>query len=513
MAAVTACGNSDQTETSAAVQNSAIDISEAPSDSENVSETAYKDSVVIGIHGAMTSTDPQDKDNIYHSVVYKMSHDRLIGEDPETSELIPELATSWEWVSDNVIEFKLRDDVDFQNGSHFTADDVVFTFDRAKTAVATSFRTQNLVKCEAVDDYTVRMEFAAPNPDWPNILTLSIFSILSRDAVEADPANGPSVGTGIFKIVEMVPSDHVILERNDNYWGETTPTKQVTFRYIAENSARLIALQNGEIDVCSQPNATDLVYIRDDDNLKLVEVKGASCTYFAFNTSKAPGNDQNLRLALAHVMNLDDIITVAVDGLATPAVSNWGWNTFGYYDGFGAYDMNVEKAKEYLDKAYPNGGAKLEISCTTGINATTAQIIQEQARAIGLEIVVNEVEQAALSAMSTFDVAEHEAMIYNLGWLSYGDDARRPYYPGQGTNKAIVTDERIMELVDAAAVEMDEDARKEMYKEIQESNHEQAYYIPMYYATINVGINKNLDGVGWASNNHHDYSYVKVKVD
>lgn len=509
MLVLTACGggNTAQPESVAETAESVKGTAAA----EASEDKGYKESIVIGIHGAATSTDPQDKDNIYHSVVYKMSHDRLVGADPKTGEPVPELAKSWEWVSDTEIEFKLRDDVDFQNGSHFTADDVVFTFDRAKTSNGTAFRTKNLVKCEAVDEYTVRMEFTEPNPDWIDMLPLSIFSILSKDAVEADPANGASVGTGLFCIEEMVPSDHVDLVRNDNYWGETTPTKNVQFRYIAENSARLIALQNGEIDVCTQPNATDLVYIENDANLDLVEVKGASCTYFAFNTSKAPGNDPNLRMALAYAMNLDDIITVAVGGLATPAVSNWGWNTYGYYDEFGAYGQDLEKAKEYLQKSYPNGDAKLQISCTSGINATTAQIIQEQARAIGLEITINEVESAALSAMSYFDVAEHQSMIYNLGWLNYGDDARRPYYPGQNTNKAILSDERITGLIDAAAKEMDDTARMEMYKEIQEINHEQAYYIPMYYAAINVGVNKNLEGVDWASNNHHDYSYARVK--
>lgn len=307
MLVLTACGggNTAQPESVAETAESVKGTAAA----EASEDKGYKESIVIGIHGAATSTDPQDKDNIYHSVVYKMSHDRLVGADPKTGEPVPELAKSWEWVSDTEIEFKLRDDVDFQNGSHFTADDVVFTFDRAKTSNGTAFRTKNLVKCEAVDEYTVRMEFTEPNPDWIDMLPLSIFSILSKDAVEADPANGASVGTGLFCIEEMVPSDHVDLVRNDNYWGETTPTKNVQFRYIAENSARLIALQNGEIDVCTQPNATDLVYIENDANLDLVEVKGASCTYFAFNTSKAPGNDPNLRMALSYAMILPVLTT------------------------------------------------------------------------------------------------------------------------------------------------------------------------------------------------------------
>lgn len=506
---VTGCSGSQNPSASTTAAPTAAE-SAASSDTE-APAAGYRKSLVIGIDNAITTQDPQATNNFSHNILFKMTHDRLVAQNTETLEIEPELATEWQWNGDQEIVFKLRDDVSFSNGDHMTAADVVYTIERAKGPESTvgDFFV-SIEQAEAVDDYTVRITLSQPNVDLLPLLSYPHACILSKAACEADPTGGSAVGSGAFIVEELVASDYVKLKRNDSYWGEMPNTEQMTIRYIPEDSARVIALQNGEINVCTEPSNTELHFISDDPNLSLVQLNSSSCVYLAFDTSEAPGNDENLRLAVAHALNLDDIITVAADGQATKAVSNWGLSTYGYYDDFGNYEQNLELAKEYLAKSYPNGGAKLEISTTGNERVTVAQVIQEQCRAIGLEVTVNEVEAAALTAMSKFNVAEHEAMVYNLGWREYGDDASRPFGVDSNTNKAIVSDPRIQELLVLARGEQDDAQRKEYYKEIQEINHEKAYYIPIYFAYQYVGITEGLEGVDWQSNRSHDFTYACI---
>jgi peptide/nickel transport system substrate-binding protein len=472
----------------------------------------YKEHVKIAIEQAITTGDPHALSNIPHNILFKLSHNTLVNLDSATMNITPELAESWEWTAPNVLVLKLRKGVKFQNGVPLTAEDVAFTFERAKKSNTVSSKMVSLDKCTALDELTVEMTLFSPNVDWLDTLSLPMCSILSKSNCEADPIEGSWIGTGAWVIKDLNPSDYVALDRNEGYWDTLPETKKMTIRYIPEDSSRLIALQKGELDVCVRPSDTELNFITEDPNLQLIQYNSTTCTYFAFNTSKAPGNNQNLRLALAHCLDIDDIIIAAKNGLASPAISNWGWSTYGYWDGFGAYGKDLDKAKAYLAKAFPKGNAKLTISTAGSERMATAQVIQEQARQIGLEIQINELEAAALTSLTAFKTAGHESMLYSLGWNSCGDDARRAYYQNSNTNKATLTDPRIMELIDLAVAEFDDATRKSLYKEVQVINHEQAYYIPLYYAIQNVGINKNLTGVIWESHQSHDFTYAKVQL-
>ena len=97
----------------------------------------------------------------------------------------------------------------------------------------------------------------------------------------------------------------------EDSWRGAPNAKSFTFRYIPEDSARLIALQNGEIDICQTPAAIELGRIEEDPALDLISYKGGSLTYMAFNTQKDPAKDENLRKAVAHAIDIDSIIAVA----------------------------------------------------------------------------------------------------------------------------------------------------------------------------------------------------------
>ena len=215
---------------------------------------ALKDDIVIGMKSKHTTIDPMEASNTQHNYMWRMVHDTPIHFNNETKELEPQLAT--EWSTDDggkTYIFKLREGVKFHNGETLKASDVVFTFNRMQGTTSCNGLYAKVESVEAVDDLTVKMVLVDPNLDWPYMMTLPTASILSEKAVTEDPEKGPGVGTGPWQIDSYEFGNYTKLTAFADSWRGAPNAKTFTFRYIPENSARLIALQNGEVDICADP--------------------------------------------------------------------------------------------------------------------------------------------------------------------------------------------------------------------------------------------------------------------
>lgn len=472
---------------------------------------ALKDDIVIGMKSKHTTIDPMEASNTQHNYMWRMVHDTPIHFNNETKELEPQLAT--EWSTDDggkTYIFKLREGVKFHNGETLKASDVVFTFNRMQGTTACNGLYAKVESVEAVDDLTVKMVLVDPNLDWPYMMTLPTASILSEKAVTEDPEKGPGVGTGPWQIDSYEFGNYTKLTAFADSWRGAPNAKTFTFRYIPEDSARLIALQNGEVDICAEPATIELGTVEDDPNLDLISYDGGSLTYFAFNTKKSPADNEDLRKAVAYGIDIDSIIAVAAEGRGKKATSFWGWDEYGYYD-CGGYEYSQDKAKEYLAKAYPNGGATLDISISGAERKTIAEMIQSQLKDVGITVNITELDSAGISTSTTN--GEHQSCIYGMGFNIFGDDARRILQPGSAVNKAHYESQEVVDLLDKAVAETDETKRKEYYKEIQENVYEHVPYIPLYFAEGFIGVKKGTGGIDIYPTSHHDYSNIFVPVN
>lgn len=470
-----------------------------------------KDDIVIGMKSKHTTVDQMEASNTQHNYMWRMIYDTLVHFNNQTMELEPQLAT--EWSTDDggkTYIFKLREGAKFHNGETLKASDVAFTFARMEGTTSCNGVFLKVEKVEAVDDLTVKMTLVDPNLDWPYMMTLPTASIMSEKAVTDDPAKGPAVGTGPWQVDSYEFGNYTTLKAFPDSWRGAPNAKTFTFRYIPEDSARLIALQNGEIDICAEPANIELGRIEEDPKLDLVQYDGGSLTYFAFNTQKEPASNEDLRKAVAHAIDIDSIIAVAAEGRGKKATSFWGWSEYGYYD-CGGYERDLDKAKEYLAKAYPNGGAALDISCSGAERKTIAEMMQSQLKEIGLTVNIVELDSAGISTSTTN--GEHQSCIYGMGFNIFGDDARRILQPGSAVNKAHYNSDHVMELLDKAVAETDEAQRKEYYKQIQEDVYEHVPYIPIYFADGFIGVKKGTGGIDIYPTSHHDYSNVFVPAE
>lgn len=469
---------------------------------------ALKDDIVIGMKSKHTTIDPMEASNTQHNYMWRMVFDTPVHFNNQTKELEPSLATEWS-TDDNgkTYIFKLRQDVRFQNGELMKAPDFVFTFNRMNGTTACSGLYKKIESVEAIEDYTVKMVLVDANLDWAYMMTLPTASILSEKACTQDSVKGPGVGTGPWKIDSYEFGNYTKLVAFNDSWRGAPNGKTFTFRYIPEDSSRLIALQNGEIDICQEPATIEIANINSDSSLDLIKYKGGSLTYFAFNSQKAPADDVNLRKAVAYGIDIESIIAAAIDGYGQKATSFWGWDEFGYSD-MGGYKRDVEKAKEYLLKSYPNGGAKLDISCSGAERKLVCEMIQSQLKEVGIEVTITELDSAGISTSTTN--GEHQSCVYGMGFNVFGDDARRILQPGSAVNKAHYDSDKVMELLDKAVSEPDTAKRKDYYKQIQEDVYENVPYIPLYFMDGFIAVAKGTGGIDAYPTSHHDFSNIFV---
>lgn len=487
-----------------------------PSSVSSAPAASWKNEVVIGVQSKTTTTNPTAASNVAHSTMFMLTHNCLTGFNETTKEVLPELAKSWKISSDKKTwTFNLRDDVYFHNGEKMTADDWLFTIQYGKNATDGTVKAfyNSIISASAPDKNTLVINLIRPNMDLLVTLSSPRYSVLNRKAVEADPVNGPAIGTGPWVNKAFVSGDYTLLERFDKYWGERPVTKTLRFRYIPEASARLIALENHEIDACQAPNNTELDLIKANKDLKMISYQSSALTYLAFNMDSEACRDANLRLAIAYALNVQDIIDGAASGLAAKANGMWGFYQFGYFDdwesvGLSSYDFNLQKAKEYMAKSKYSKGLTLSFMTSTTWRVNALQIIQQQLAPLGIKVTIDEVDAAGLTSKAS--TGNYQVLMYSIAFGPEGDDARRAFYPTSAANHAKYKNPRVTELLDLAVAEPDTAKRLKEYQEVQVIVHTECPYIPLYYANSGVAINKDLEGVVFSSSGAHDYTYVKV---
>lgn len=480
-----------------------------------------KEQVVIGFQARTSGTNPTSQTSIAHRIFFSLTHDTLVDYDELSGELVPGLAEAWSADETyRIWTFTLREDARFHNGELLTADDVVFTWewarDNAPNATVRNFYSGHIEQVEAKDDQHVVMTLPDPNVDFAYELSAEYLSVLNREAVSADPEEGPSVGTGPYVNTEYVEGDHTTLTRFEEYWGEQPPTHELLFRYIPDGSTRLAALEAGEIDVCQAPNNTELDIIRANEELELYTYQTTALTALAFNLQDPMLQDPNLRLAIACAINSQEIIDGAASGQGVPAYGMWGDYEYGYFDdwesaGLQAYTpQDMERAREYLSETnWPEGGLQLVFTASSAWTVNALQIIQAQLAPLGIEVVIDQTDAAGFGQKVA--AGEHQVAIFSVTFTDAGSDAAKIYTPGNSLNYAAYDNERVQELFRLAAGKTDDAQRQEDYREIQTIVHKDCPYIPLYYANSGVACTRKVTGAVFNRSGKHDYSRIQAE--
>ena len=475
---------------------------------------SYKDTLTWCQGSDVTSLDPHQGKETPAVQVTCQIFDTLVVVNPETGELEPQIAESWEQTDDVTYVFKIREGVKFHDGSEVTAADVKFSLERAINSAAVSYIVDFIESVSDNGDGTVTIKTKYPYGPALRNLAIPFAAIVPKALVEADEANfilNP-VGSGPYQFVEWKQGDHITMKAFDDYYAGKAATENLIMRVVPENAQRSIALETGEVDLAYGLSVNDIPKVEDNPDLVANVISSLSCTYISFNLNKAPFDNPLVREALSIAIDRQAIVDTINSGVGEPADAIIAPGVFGYYS-TGVPEYNPERAKELLAEAgYPNG-----FSTTLWVNENQGRIeicqaIMAMLMDIGVECKLESMEFG--SYISRTSAGEHELACF--GWTTSSGDADYTYslehssQQGAPGNRSFISDPEVDQLIEDARSSSDEATRKELYQKLAIKLAEYNNNMPILYTAVNVGASKNVEGFVMDVNEYHHLENVRV---
>ncbi|MCG8693516.1 MAG: ABC transporter substrate-binding protein, partial [Minwuiales bacterium] len=350
--------------------------------------------------------------------------------------------------------------VKFHNGREMTAADVKYSLDRAvnpKTQspgagffgsiegfdAASAGDADGLSGVEVLDDHTVRISLSRPDATFLHVMALNFASVVPKEAVEehgADFGTNP-VGTGAFKMTDWTRGQHVVFERNPDYYQEGLPRlDKITFEVGQEPIVALLRLERGEVDIAGDgiPPAKFLQTMNDPKfKDQIVEGKQLHTGYVTMNVKMKPFDDARVRKAVAMAINKDRIVRI-INGRAVPANQPLPPLMPGYDSEYQGQAYDVEGAKALLAEAGHGDGFETELYvANTDPQPRIAQAIQQDLAAIGIKAEIKSLAQANVIAAGGEE--DQAPMIWSGGmaWIADFPDPSNFYGPILGCGGAV----------------------------------------------------------------------------
>ena len=478
--------------------------------SESTGDSNENSTLIFGRAADSYSMDPQNANEIETWRVTKNIYETLVEYDGQTTEIVPKLAKSWKVSEDGKTwTFELQEGVKFHDGTDFNAEAVVYNFERMMDkehpghhgefsvyrGMFNGFKGEgsSIEEVNAVDEYTVEFKLVEPQANFLQNLAMHAFAIISPEAIEKYGAkiNENAVGTGPFKFVSWEQNDSIVLEKNEDYWVPELPKiDKLIYKVIPDNSARLTALKNGEIDILVSLNPSDLESVEADENLEVLLRPPLNVGYLSINNTKEPLNNPKVRQAINHAIDKEAIAKTFFYGLAEPVKNMLPSDSWAYHDEIEDYEYDLDRAKELLAEAGHPNGFELDFSVTSNSRIYMQQPVKmveamkTSLEQIGIKVNIVQLEWAAY--INQLRNGEHSIGL--IGWVGDNGDPDNFLYSmlsknnavkGAAQNHMFYINDEVSDLLMKAKSEMDEPKRAEMYKKVQELVHEDAPTVPL----------------------------------
>lgn len=473
-----------------------------------------KSTITIGIKADLTSLDPHNHNDTISAYATRHIYSNLIRL-TEDNQFVGDLADSWKYLDDKTVSFTLKDGVKFQNGDPLTSEDVKFSLESQKKSARVGHLVSMIDSVEVVDDTHFIIHLNTPSNALISSLSHSGSAILDKTYVEGQLAAGKKIedapiGTGPYKFKEWVPGASFTLVKNPDYFDPERSAKneELVFKIIPEESARTIALENGELDLLVSVPTNDANRIRENDKLALDESPSTQVEYFTMNMEKPPFDNVLVRQAFSYAINKNDIVTAAINNEGVPFDNYIGSAAIGYYDTVTKYDYNPEKAKELLAQAGLSGGFTFNCYVATDERARSATIIQANLAALGITMNIEQMESSTFYEKT--GKGEHDACL--AGWIANAepDNTYRPLFTsanaGPGGNRSFYKNPEVDALIDDAADNRDKDTVAKDYQTVLKTLSDDAVWVPLYSPTGMLARQKNLQGLTPSPIGMHEFT-------
>jgi len=484
--------------------------------------------------GEISTWDIHSQNNALQNGIHAYVYESLVYYNSRTFAVEPMLATAWREVTPTQVRFTLRQGVKFHDGSAFTADDAVYSLQRAmsKTSNYTPF-VQGIDKVAKVDAQTVDVFLKAPNPVLLRQMTeLRMMSkawaeknrsVEPKDIKGSDEnfAHRNAMGTGPFTLESWQPDVKMVFKRNPSWWGQMDGNvTEIVYTPIKSAATRIAALLSGEVDLVLDPSPQDLPRLRSSADIKVIDGLENRTIFLGMDQfrdelvgssvkGKNPLKDLRVRKALYQAIDANSLTRNILRGLGKPTGTLVAPQVAGWTEGVGKrMPYDVEAAKKLLAEAgYPEG-FEVDFACPNNryINdEAICQAVTAMWARIGVKAKLR-----TLPLVSYFPMIQRsEASIYMLGWGVPTFDAlyslqslvRSQGQGGDGNyNVGRYKNERVDYLVDRIKMETDAPVRARMLTEALQLSGDSVSHIPLYDQVIPWAMKKKVELVHRADN-------------
>ncbi len=504
---------------------------------------AHAKTIRIGNQGDALSMDPHSLNESLQLSVTGNVYEGLTGRNKDLS-LAPALATSWKQTSPTVWRFELRKGVKFHDGSPFTADDVVFSFQRSGgDGSDMKSYTNDVAEVRKVDSHAVEFVTKAPFPILPEVI--SLVYVMSKKWSEDNQATKPvdrrkgvenaasfrANGTGPFRVRERQPGIKTTFARNGNYWGKIDGNvTEVIYTPITNDATRVAALISGEIDVMEPVPVQDVARLNSSANAKAMQGPELRTIFLGMDQKrdellyssvkgKNPFKDKRVRQAFYQAIDIEGIKRTVMRGAANPTALMVG-------PGINGFDANMNKrlpfdteaAKKLMtDAGYPNG-FEVTMNCPNDRYVNDGEICQAVAAnlsRIGVKINL----QAEGKGTYFPKILRRDTSFYLLGWTPGTYDSHNALNglmrcvddKGSGQfNLGSYCNPKVDELILKIQSETDKAKRQAMIAESFKLHSDDIGHLPLHQQALAWGVSKKVDLVQLADN-FMPFKWMSVK--
>ncbi|NMM06690.1 ABC transporter substrate-binding protein [Polaromonas sp.] len=460
----------------------------------------------IGLAEDPDILDPSLARSFVGRIVFASLCDKLVDID-EKLNIVPQLATSWQWSADNkALTMKLRPGVTFHDGEKFDAAAVKFNIDRHKSQPGSNRRGElsPVTTVDVIDDLTAKINLSAPFSPLLSVLADRAGMMVSPKAAQANTTNfgAKPICSGPFRFVERIAQDRIVLERFPNYWNKAEiHFDKVTFQPIVDATVRLANLRSGQLDFIERVAPSDMASIKADKKLAISRITELGYQGITINTGKSDfaqknplGRDPRVREAFELSLDRAGIVQVAMDGEAQ-AGNQWvsPGNSF-YAKNVPLPKRDIARAKALLKEAgVPNPSFTL-MTPTTSDGQRVAQVVQAMAKEAGFDVKIQSTEFA--TTLNLADKGQYDAFV--LAWSGRADPDGNLYsFYGckQPLNYSGVCKPQWDELLDRSRSTLDAAGRIKVFETLAAETAKERPIVYLYHRNWLWAYNKKLTGM------------------
>ena len=506
-----------------------------------VTGTAHAKTLRVADQGDALSMDPHSLNETTQLTFTGNIYEPLVGRDQNLA-LMPMLATEWKQTAPNTWIFKLRKGVKFQDGTPFTADDVLFTFQRANSE-GSDMRgyTGPVQATRKIDDFTVEFTTKQPLPIFPD--TITALFIMSKKWCETNGAAEPvdkrkgvenaasfrANGTGPYRLKSRDPGVRTVLSINGTYWGKVEGNvDEVVFTPIGNDATRVAALISGEVDFMQPVPVQDVQRLSQNANVKILVGPELRTIFlgmdqkrdellFSSVKGKNPFKDKRVRQAFYQAIDIDAIKNRIMRGASNPSAQMVGPGIKGFQPDLKRLPHDPEGAKKLLAEAGYPSGFEVKMNCPNDRYVNDGEICQAVAgmlARIGVKINL----EAESKGTYFPKILSRNTSFYMLGWTPATYDAHNAMYNlmaspsgGQGQfNLGSYSSAKFDDLTNKVQSEIDPAKRGAMIAEAFKVHADDIGTLPLHQQALAWGMRKNIE-LKQLADNTNPFRFVVVK--